>query len=136
MAALLREMGAKAGSGAAPSKVKALVTTSAPVEDRPVTFRDVLQGLQKGPRLYMELLQRQPDGLLDSKAWVELGLKKRGHISGVLTSLRNAFAKAGLTFEQVIERSRHSNGSGREHISAIRPEFIDEVRKGVPCVVN
>jgi hypothetical protein len=103
-------------------------------EPKPLTLVEVLEGLQKRPRHYMELLQKNPSGLADSHAWQDLELQKRGHISGVLTSLRNAFAKAGYSFEQVIDRKKHSNGNGREHISIIRPEALNDVKKGVPIV--
>jgi hypothetical protein len=128
-----REIRAKRGAARRATRphVNADAIRSTLIEAKP-SLVAVLQGLQKRPKQYMELLQKHPGGLADSQAWLPLKLEKRGHISGVLTSLRNAFAKAGYSFEQVIERNKYSNGNGREHRSVIRSEVLDEVRKGVP----
>jgi len=91
----------------------------------------ILTALQKRPRQYIELLLGTPEGMLDSKLAPLLGLQKPAHVTAVFASLNNALKKAEIPIGQVIQRSKHFNGGGRDHLSKIRPELYDEVKKSI-----
>jgi len=95
------------------------------------TFATFPGKLQNRPRKYLELLVDKPQGLLNSELQPLLGLASRRNIGGVITSLINAFKKAPHAFVTVVLREEHFTGSGRDHLNAIRPEFFDEVKKGL-----
>ena len=96
-----------------------------------MTLSAALGGTQNRTRQFLELLVKHPEGVLDSQAGPALKLKKQSNITGVLTTLRNYLGKAECTFGQVIDRSKHFNGGGRDHRSLIRPEFYEEVKKAI-----
>ena len=95
------------------------------------TLASVVAGLQKRTRQYVEILAETPEGVLDSKVATALGLQKRAHVTAIVASLDTALKKADLRVGQVIQRSKHFNGGGRDHLSIIRPELCEEVRKSL-----
>jgi hypothetical protein len=95
------------------------------------TLSGVVAALQKRPRQLMEALLQNPAGVLDSQIYTQLDLKKRGHVSAVVTTLHVAFARANYRFDQVIERKKHLNGHGPDRISMLRPEIYGEVKKAL-----